>query len=437
MRRPGRTLISRIVWATVAVSAVAMAAMIGTVLLVLSALNAKNVDARLDDQLAAVSATLTVGPDGAVVPLETPDDRIDASTWIYDGDGELVEGPRAGASVNQVVGELSDTSTRQRFDRFERAFLAAPVTVDGQVRGVVVVEASLEPYEGTRTIVLLGLIAVGLVVTGGSAALAAWTVQRTLAPVESMASRAEDWSEHDLEARFDVTGSDDEFARLGRTLNVLLDRVAGALRNEQQLTAELAHELRTPLTAIRGEAELTLMGDVDTDVAERQRRVIDVVDRMSDTITSLLAVARGDHGLEGHTTTVDLVDAGVESSGLGFDVRVDLSGVEIHDVAAPADLALRAFAPLMDNAVRHASTIVAITASSRGRSVQVSVSDDGIGITVDDPESLFESGVRGDSGGGAGLGLALARRVARTLGGDVIITSTSCPTTFTMTLPSP
>lgn len=437
MRRPGRTLISRIVWATVVVSAIAMTAMIVTVLLVLSALNAKNVDARLDDQLLAVSATLTVGADGTLTPLETPDDRIDASTWIYDRDGSLVEGPRAGSTVNRVVAEVSTTDTRQRFERFERAFLAAPVTIDGQARGVVVVEASLEPYEGTRTIVLLGLMAVGLIVTGGSAAVAAWTVRRTLAPVESMAARAEDWSEHELEARFDVTGSDDEFARLGRTLNVLLDRVAGALRNEQQLTAELAHELRTPLTAIRGEAELTVMGDVDAQVAERQRRVMDGVDRMSETITSLLAVARGDHGLAGHTSTVDLVESVMEPLRLTAGVRLDVSGVEAHDVAAPADLALRAFAPLVDNAVRHASTVVTITAVTTGRSVLVSVSDDGAGITTADPESLFESGVRGDTGGGAGLGLALSRRVAAILGGDVAISSVSDPTTFTMTLPSP
>lgn len=437
MRRPGRTLISRIVWTTVIVSAIAMAAMIATVLLVLSALNGKNVDARLDDQLSAVSATLTVGANGTLTPLETPDGRIDATTWIYDVDGSLVEGPQAGSTVNRVVGALSTTRTRQRFDRFERAFLAAPVSIDGQVRGVVVVEASLEPYETTRTVVLLGLAAVGLVVTGGSAAVAAWTVRRTLAPVESMALRAEDWSEHELEARFDVTGADDEFARLGRTLNVLLDRVAGALRNEQQLTAELAHELRTPLTAIRGEAELTLMGDIDAEVAERQHRVVDGVDRMSETITSLLAIARGDHALAGHTSTVDLVASVVEPLRLGPEVRLDLSDVRAQDVAAPSDLALRALAPLVDNAVRHASTLVTISTVVSGRSVLVSVSDDGPGIATADPESLFESGVRGDVGGGAGLGLALSRRVARTLGGDVTITSAANPTTFTMTLPSP
>ena len=129
--------------------------------------------------------------------------------------------------------------------------------------GVLVVSESLEPYEETRIQILVVLIALGLLVTAGSTAIAAWTVSRTLAPVEAMAGLAEDWSEHDLDARFDGLGSDNEIAHLGHTLNLLLDRVAGALRGEQRLTSELAHELRTPLSGIRGEAELALMSHPD------------------------------------------------------------------------------------------------------------------------------------------------------------------------------
>ena len=118
---------------------------------------------------------------------------------------------------------------------------------------------SLEPYEDTRTEILVGLVALALLVTAGATGIAAWTMHRTLAPVESMASLAEDWSETDLDERFDGLGSQNEIAHLGHTLNLLLDRVAGALRGEQRLTSELAHELRTPLTGIRGEVELALM----------------------------------------------------------------------------------------------------------------------------------------------------------------------------------
>lgn len=435
MRAPGRTLQSRIVWTTTIVTALAMAAMIGTVLLILQALTVNDVDQRLTDQASAVSTTITVGADGTVTAAETPDDGIDDSTWIYDADGTLVEGPRAGPPITRTVESLSGVDRRTRLEKDERVFLAVPVRDDRTTTAVVVVGASLEPYESTRDVVLLGLTGLGAIVTAGSAAVAAWTVRRTLAPVESMATRADDWSEHDLDARFDVSGADDEFARLGRTLNVLLDRVAGALRSEQQLTAELAHELRTPLTAIRGEAELTRMTGVAPDADERLARVVELVDRMSTTISSLLAVARGEHRTEASTTTTQIVTAAVDHAPTRDGVVISHGDAVEHDVPAPLELAVRALAPVIENAVRHARSTVTVTVVVDDRSIELRVGDDGPGIGAADPEALFQSGTRGADSTGTGLGLALARRVARTLGGDVLVASPARPTTFVLTLP--
>ncbi|MCL8251727.1 HAMP domain-containing histidine kinase [Aeromicrobium fastidiosum] len=434
MRAPGRTLQSRIVWTTVLVSAVAMSAMIGTVLLVLQGLTTKNIDRRLTDQASAVATTILTTPDGSVTAPETPVDSIDDTTWIYDAQGRLVEGPRTGARVTQVVESLSEVERRTRVEQMERVFLAEPVRIDGTTKAVVVVEASLEPYETTRNLVLVGLVGLGLVVTAGSAAVAAWTVRRTLAPVESMATRAEDWSEHDLDSRFDTPITDDELARLGRTLNVLLDRVAGALRNEQQLTAELAHELRTPLTAIRGEAELARMAGLPRDADERLERVMTLVDRMSTTIASLLAIARGEQRADAHTGTTELIEAAADHAPTRDGVTI-VTDVLRHEVSAPLDLATRALQPIVENAVRHARTQVTFAVAQTDRVVAIAVSDDGPGIDRPDVDALFESGTRGPDSSGAGLGLALARRVATTLGGDVTVTSTSEPTTFTLTLP--
>ena len=141
--------------------------------------------------------------------------------------------------------------------------------------------------------VIVVLVLLGLLVTAGAAGIAAWAVRRTLAPVENMAALADDWSERALDARFDEPATGDEFAHLARTLNLLLDRVAGALRSEQLLTSELAHELRTPLTGIRGEAELALMKADEGPVVEHLEEVVGLVDRMGTTIGALLALARG------------------------------------------------------------------------------------------------------------------------------------------------
>ena len=83
--------------------------------------------------------------------------------------------------------------------------------------------------------------------------------------------------------------------------------------------------------------------------------------------------------------------------------------------------------PLVDNALRHAATKVTLSASVADRSVSLHVSDDGPGL-VGDPERVFHAGSHDDASPGAGLGLALARRVAKTLGGRVEVTSVAQPT---------
>ena len=275
----------------------------------------------------------------------------------------------------------------------------------------------------------------GVLVTAGATGIAAWTVGRTLTPVEDMAALADDWSERALDARFEDPGTGDEIAHLARTLNLLLDRVAGALRSEQLLTSELAHELRTPLTGIRGEAELALMKAPTGAAAEHLEAVVGLAEKMGSTIATLLAIARGeDHA--GTRTTVGAVVTGVLDGHPASKDRMHVDTLDAGDVrlAATTELAVRALSPLVDNALRHAATRVDVTATVADRTASLHVSDDGAGL-VGDPESLFGAGTRGSDSPGAGLGLALARRVAKTLGGRVDVTSVAEPTTFTLTLP--
>lgn len=438
MSRRSPSLRRRIVWSTAVVTALAMAAVTGTVVLVLSALTRNSVDSALDDRLALVTSAVETGADGTVRKLRAPDDSVDDSTWIFDADGTQLEGPDAGRRVQATAESLAEVARRTSLERRERVYLAAPISADGSGKpnAVVVVSESLEPYESTRLQVVALLGVLGLLVTAGSTAVAAWTVRRALAPVESMAASAEEWSEHDLELRFraDARGSD-EIGALGHTLNHLLDRVAGALRNEQRLTAELAHELRTPLTAIRGEAELGLMTTSDEAAKTRLTEVVDLVERMNTTISTLLAVARGDAGPGTSSRPRAIIAAVLAHHAEDQAARCDVQVADDVDVAAPLSLAARALAPLVDNALTYADSGVTITARSGERTIEIAVSDDGPGLQERDTEILFDAGRRSATSSGAGLGLSLARRVARTLGGDVTVTSQQAPTTFTVTLP--
>ena len=420
-----------------------MSAMIVVVVLSLNRATESNVRATLSDRLAATRSAVESEKDDPADALESPVDSIEDSTWLYDDQGNLVEGPKAGRRVRAVADELGTVSRRTLTTQRERVYLAAPVTLrGGSSPGVVVVSESLEPYESNRTEVLIGLVALGIAVTAGATAIAAWTMSRTLAPVEAMAGLAEDWSERELDARFEDSGSESEIAHLGRTLNVLLDRVAGALRSEQRLTSELAHELRTPLSGIRGEAELAMMSSAEPGTRERLERVVAQVDQMSSTITTLLDIARGEAAQASMRTTVtDIVSATLASTSSGAKV-IETPGEESSGalrVSATTENATRALSPLIENALQHAEHQVSVTVAETERAVDITVSDDGPGLQPDDgdPEVLFAAGVRAADSSGAGLGLALARRVARTLGGDVTVTSERHPTSFTLRLPRP
>jgi two-component system OmpR family sensor kinase len=438
----GRGLRSRIIATTALVSAVAMGAMIFTVVLSLNGATRSNVDATLSDRFQATSSAVGNAKNTPAQALESSVDAIEDSTWLYGSDGILIEGPRAGRHVQAVADRLGSVTRKTTITHHDRVYLAAPVRIRGGLSpgpGVLVVSESLQPYESNRTQILVGLLALGLVVTAGATAIAAWTMTRTLAPVEAMAGLAEDWSERALDARFDDRGSESEIAHLGRTLNVLLDRVAGALRGEQRLTSELAHELRTPLSGIRGEAELALMSSTEPGTRERLDRVVSMVDQMSTTITTLLAIARGEEDQVSTRTSVDDIIAATLASTTPGENAIEVRGVgadaELR-VNATTESAARALSPLVANAVHHAVEQVFLTVAVAPRAVEVTVSDDGPGLpSGTDPESLFAAGVRAPESTGAGLGLALARRVARALGGDVTVTSLREPTSFTLTLP--
>jgi signal transduction histidine kinase len=441
MRFPGRRLRSRIIWTTALVSLLAMGAMIGTAVLALDAVISRNVSSSLQDRFALDSSSIRNNPRGPEVALSSPVDSVQDSTWLFDSSGRQILGPQAGRRVREVVRDLSAVTSRTSTTKHERVYLAGPVTIRGPRpgRGVLVVSLNLEPYEDTRAEIIVGLVALGLLVTAGSTAVAAWTMARALAPVEAMAGLAEDWSQSDLDTRFEGLGSGHEIARLGRTLNLLLDRVAGALRGEQRLTSELAHELRTPLTGIRGEVELALMAAPPPATRERLERVIALVDQMSTTITTLLAIARDDIAHHNSTTVDAVVEATLEGRAVGETVVRRPDPMPGLRVGATTENAVRALSPLLDNALRYAHDQVALSVRAGDRTVDITVSDDGPGVDYDGagPESLFTAGGKAPGSPGAGLGLALARRVANTLGGDVSLASPRNPTSFTLTLPKP
>ncbi len=184
----GSRLRQQVVGTTAAITLIAMAALTLLVHEVLASTVEGDVSGLLQSRADAVAATLTLR-DGQVVAQETPTETLDRTTWVYDLEGRLVEGPATQPALGSAVEELS-TSRQERTTAVGDAFrlLAVPVRLpaeSGEVAAVVVVAVDLTPYERTEHYALLVTLALGLIVVVGGAGVSAWSLHQarsTLSP---------------------------------------------------------------------------------------------------------------------------------------------------------------------------------------------------------------------------------------------------------------
>jgi signal transduction histidine kinase len=249
-----------------------------------------------------------------------------------------------------------------------------------------------------------------------AAAAATWlAVGSTLRPVDELRAEADAVVASGASAppRLAVPEGAVELRRLGETLNRMLARVHGAGEQQRAFVADAAHELRSPLASILTQLEVAMStpttaeewpqiaADVHAD-AERLHRIAD----------DLLLLARLDAGSPERESTIDVVEL-VGGTGTPLEVHGDRQALS------------RLFDNLLTNARKYADT-VHVGAAREGTAVIVTVDDDGPGVPRSDRERVFERFVRLDSArsrdeGGTGLGLPIARAIARQHGGDVLL----------------
>jgi two-component system osmolarity sensor histidine kinase EnvZ len=207
-----------------------------------------------------------------------------------------------------------------------------------------------------------------------------------------------------------------EVRQAAAAFNRMQERIRRFLAQRTEMLAGVSHDLRTPLTRLRlALAMLPPDPSLRQDVADMTADV----EEMERMVSGYLAFARGE-GTE-QAEPVDLaavledVAAGARRAGAVVDLRVP-AGLTLP---LRADAVRRAITNLVDNARRHASR-VAVAAIPQGRTVMVTVDDDGPGIPKDRRESVFRPFESGSSGG-TGLGLTIARDIVRAHGGDIVL----------------
>lgn len=213
----------------------------------------------------------------------------------------------------------------------------------------------------------------------------------------------------------------------------------------QSFIANISHELRTPLTTAAGFLEVALArtgdGDANRDLLDRAQQGMRRLRRLIEDLLEAVSLEAGRQQLElGAHQLETLIGRAREEAGLPAE-RLDLAVRHEEPVVVDARRIVHVLAELFENALKYGPDggRIAVSASARDSSVLVDVADEGDGIPDDEAETIFQRFTQRDPSlrreqGGTGIGLTLARSIARRHGGDLVVVPTS-PTTFRLQLP--
>ncbi|WP_412148635.1 sensor histidine kinase [Curtobacterium flaccumfaciens] len=356
---------------------------------------------------------------------------------IGDGGAVLSHGEDADGAALPTADESRWTHDGERW-----LLVADDVDLPGGGEATLVYGATLDQADtAVRTAVVL--LAVGVPVLVLVLVAVTWAVTgRSLRPVEQMRTEVETIRAARPDARVEVPDTGDEVARLASTMNAMLDRLERSAESQRRFVSDASHELRSPIASIRQHAEVAVAHPERTEVVELADVVRSEAVRLQDLVTGLLELSRLDEGGIRTRRPVDLDDLALDAvarararstagdaparDGDAPAVRVDGSAISAARVLGDERVLAGVVRNLVDNAVRHASTRVAVSLTEHDGSAVLTVDDDGIGVPEDERERVFERFVRLDEArsrdaGGAGLGLAIVRDAVRAHGGDTTV----------------
>jgi two-component system OmpR family sensor kinase len=284
------------------------------------------------------------------------------------------------------------------------------------------------------------------VAIGGARVIA----RRGLQPLDDVVATAERISADNLAERIAPRpDAVDELARLVASVNGMLARLEQSVDGMRRFTADASHELRTPLAALMGELEVTLRRPRgEGELRGAVESTLEELGRMARLVDALLTLARVDaRGLPVAAVDLALSDV-VRRAAEPYEAvlaarNVALTWEASADVRAHADPLWvgRIVANLLDNACKFTPDAgeIRIAVVGAGGRPRVEVRDSGPGVPAADAERIFERFYRGAAAragtDGFGLGLPLAREIARALGGELLL-ATAAPPAFVLELPA-
>jgi signal transduction histidine kinase len=288
--------------------------------------------------------------------------------------------------------------------------------------------------------------------------LSNWYVQRILRPISMLTKHAADAAQRvghparlAVAKALPVVNPHDELGRLAYTFNQLFAKVDALVSQMRQFVTDASHELRTPLAVLRGETELVLSEDRSNEEYQNSLRIIeDELEKLIRIVEALFTLSIADAGQlrlaeEPLYLNEVLEEACAMVAAHALARSIQIRFLAIRKVLYLGDEAiLRQLCVIfLDNALKYSdgSTVISVGLAVVDNSIRLSFEDQGIGISEENQERLFERFYRvtnsfaGEAQSG-GLGLAIAKVIAEAHGGSIECRSTlGCGSTFTVVLP--
>ena len=327
-----------------------------------------------------------------------------------------------------------------------------PVIVNAEVVYIVQVARSLKERDQTLQSLATTLLAAGSIVILVAFGIG-WILSGiTLRPIHRITQTAREiGAERDFARRVDYTGPTDEVGQLASTFNSMLGRLQDAyqkvghsLQMQRDFVADVSHELRTPLTTLRGNLGLLRHAPPPEEQADIVNDMVDESDRLIRLVNDLLQLARADAGRSLTKEAVDvssmLDEACRQARQLEPQRQIQLDVSPHLNVMGDRDALKQVLLIVLDNALKHSTSDIYLSASQEASRVEIRVQDFGVGIPPEKLGHVFDRFYRGDDTSaipGFGLGLSIAKSLVDGMNGEISIKSVpDTGTTVTLDLPS-